>query len=85
MEEIRKRLAHVKEYLMTDRLKEFYQHVMAEFDNRNEWYQSICYTALEQPLERLRDEQEEKLIDSLIMLFHECEKYSDISKMAEDE
>lgn len=85
VEEIRKRLAHVKEYLMTDRLKEFYQHVMAEFDNRNEWYQSICYTALEQPLERLRDEQEEKLIDSLIMLFHECEKYSDISKMAEDE
>lgn len=83
--EIRKRLAHVKEYLLTDRLKEFYQHVMAEFDNRNEWYQSICYTALEQPLERLRDEQEEKLIDSLIMLFHECEKYSDISKVAEDE
>ena len=57
---------------------------MAEFDNRNEWYQSICYTALEQPLERLRDEQEEKLIDSLLMLFHECEKYSDISKVAED-
>jgi hypothetical protein len=83
--EIRKRLAHVKEYLLTDRLKEFYQHVMAEFDNRNEWYQSICYTALEQPLERLRDEQEEKLIDSLLMLFHECEKYSDISKVAEDE
>ena len=50
VEEIRKRLAHVKEYLLTDRLKEFYQHVMAEFDNRNEWYQSICYTALEQPL-----------------------------------
>ena len=41
VEEIRKRLAHVKEYLLTDRLKEFYQHVMAEFDNRNEWYQSI--------------------------------------------
>ncbi len=82
---IRQRLANVKEYLLTDRLKEFYQHVMAEFDNRNEWYQSICYTALEQPLERLRDEQEEKLIDSLIMLFRECEKYSDISKVAKYE
>lgn len=83
--EIRKRLANVKEYLLTDRLKEFYRHMMAEFDNRTEWYQSICYTALEQPLERLRDDQEEKLIDSLITLFQECEKYSDISKMAEDE
>ena len=83
--EIRKRLANVKEYLLTDRLKEFYRHVMAEFDNRTEWYQSICYTALEQPLERLHDDQEEKLIDSLITLFQECEKYSDISKLAEDE
>ena len=82
---IRQRFANVKKYLLTDRLKEFYQHVMAEFDNRNEWYQSICYTALEQPLERLRDDQEEKLIDSLIMLFQECEKYSDISKVAKDD
>ncbi len=83
--EIRQRLSSVKEYLLTDRLKEFYQHVMAEFDSRNEWYQSICYTALEQPLERLRDEQEEKLIDSLLMLFRECEKYTDISKVSENE
>lgn len=82
---IRKRFAYIKEYLLTDRLKEFYKHVMTEFDNRNEWYQSICYTALEQPLERLRDDQEEKLIDSLIMLFRECERYSDISKATKDE
>ena len=54
---------------------------MTEFDNRKEWYQSICYTALEQPLERLRDEQEEKLVHNLIMLFRECEKYSVISQM----
>lgn len=81
VQEIRARLANVKVYLLTDRLKEFYRHVMAEFDNRTEWYQSICYTALEQPLERLRDDQEEKLTDSLIALFQECEKYSDISRM----
>lgn len=54
---------------------------MTEFDNRKEWYQSICYTALEQPLERLRDDQEEKLVHNLIMLFRECEKYSVISQM----
>lgn len=83
--EIRNRLANVKEYLLTDRLKEFYRHAMTEFDNRTEWYQSICYTALEQPLERLRDDQEEKLIDILIALFQECEKYSDISKISGNE
>ena len=85
VQEIRGRLANVKVHLLTDRLKEFYRHVMAEFDNRTEWYQSVCYTAMEQPLERLRDDQEEKLTDSLIALFRECEKYSDISKMAKDE
>lgn len=82
---IRGRLAPIKVYLLTGRLKEFYQHVMTEFENRTEWYQSICYTALEQPLERLRDDQEEKLIDNLITLFTECEKYADISKVAQSE
>lgn len=79
--EIRQRLSAVKTFLLTDRLKEFYNHAMAEFDNRTEWYQSICYTALDQPLERLRDNQEEKLIEELIELFKECEKYADISKV----
>lgn len=82
--EIRQRLSAVKTYLLTDRLKEFYNHAMAEFDNRTEWYQSICYTALDQPLERLRDNQEEKLIEELIELFKECEKYADISKVKTD-
>lgn len=82
--EIRQRLANVKTYLLTDRQREFYNHAMAEFDNRTEWYQSVCYTALDQPLERLRDEQEEKLINELIILFQECERYADISKVNDD-
>ena len=53
---------------------------MAEFDNRQEWYQSICYAALDQPLERLRDEQEEQLVDNIVFLFRECEKHSVVSE-----
>lgn len=79
--EIRHRLENIKTYLFTDRLKEFYNHAMSEFDNKVEWFQSVCYVALDQPLERLRDEQEEKLVDELILLFQECEKYADISKI----
>lgn len=79
--EVRQRLSAVKTFLLTDRLREFYNHAMAEYDNRTEWYQAICYTALGQPLDRLRDYQEEKLIDELIELFHECEKYAEISKV----
>ncbi len=82
--DVRQRLSAVKTFLLTNRLKEFYNHAMAEFDNRTEWYQSICYVALDQPLERLRDNQEEKLIDELIELFKECEKYVEISKVKLD-
>ena len=82
--EVRKRLAHVKDYLLTEKQREFYHHVMTEYDNRTQWYQSICYTILEQRLDALRDEQEDKLADDLIYLFRECEKYSDISQKAGD-
>ncbi len=78
--EVRERLANVKDYLLTGKQREFYHHVMTEYDNRTEWYQSICYTILEQRLDALRDEQEDKLADDLVYLFSECEKYSDISK-----
>lgn len=53
---------------------------MTEYDNRTLWYQSICYTILEQRLDTLKDEQEDKLADDLLYLFRECEKYSAISE-----
>ena len=85
VQEIRHRLAHVKTYLLTDKQREFYHHVMTEYDNRTQWYQSICYTILDQRLDALRDEQEEKLVDDLIYMFRTCEKYSSISQKADDQ
>ncbi len=82
--EVRERLANVKSYLLTGKQKEFYHHVMTEYDNRTLWYQSICYVILEQRLDALRDEQEDKLVDDLVYLFRECEKYSSISKKTGD-
>ena len=81
--EIRKRLANVKRNLLTDKQREFHERVINEYDNRIEWYQSICYTILEQRLDALRDEQEDKLVDDLVYLFRECEKYVDISKIVD--
>lgn len=78
--EIRQRLSNVKLHLLTDKQKEFYHHVMAEYDNRTLWYQSVCYPILDHKLESLHDEEEDKLADDLVYLFRECEKYADISK-----
>ena len=84
IEEIRQRMSQVKTYLLTNKQREFYHHVMTEYDNRKLWYQSICYTILEQRLDSLRDEQEEKLTDDLVYMFRTCEKYADISKRISD-
>jgi hypothetical protein len=78
--EVRERLANVKPYLLTGKQREFYERVINEYDNRTEWYQSICYTILEERLDAMKDEQEDKLADDLVYLLRECEKYSDISK-----
>ncbi len=72
--EIRERLSHIKEQLLSDKQLDFYRHAMTTFDDRTEWFQSISYAALDQPLERLRDEQEEQLADNIVFLFKECEK-----------
>jgi len=69
---------------LTDKQREFYHHVMTEYENRTLWYQSICYTILDQRLDSIRDEQEEKLTDDLIYLFRVCEKYSSISQKTND-
>lgn len=84
VQEIRSHLKHVKTFLLTDKQCEFYQHVMTEYDNRKLWFQSICFTILDQRLDTLRDEQEEKLVDDLIYMFRTCEKYSSISQLTND-
>jgi hypothetical protein len=83
--ELRKRLENVKVYLLNTQQKEFYNRVITEYDNRVLWYQSICYPILEHKLESLRDEEEEKLLDDIVFLFRECEKYSDISKKSKSD
>lgn len=78
--ELQQRLLKVKPHLLTDRQKEFYQHVMAQFDNRTEWYQSVCYAVLGSPLDRMHDDQEPQLLDDIVFLFRECEKQAVISE-----
>lgn len=80
IEEIHRRLSKVKPHLLTPRQKEFYQHVVARFDKRAEWYQSVCYAVLDSPLDRLTDDQEPKLHDDLVFLFRECEQNAVLSE-----
>lgn len=82
--EIRSKLDGVKVYLLTEKQREFYNRVMTPYQNKVEWYQSICYTVLGKNLEKLKDEQEDKLLNDLVYLFRSCEKYADISRKTKD-
>lgn len=78
--EIRRRLADVKVYLLTEKQKEFYNRVLTRYDSRKEWYESVCYTLLGKQLDSMKDEQEEKLLNDFVYMMRVCEKYSDITK-----
>lgn len=80
IKEIHDRLSKVKPYLLNPRQKEFCQHVMTQFDNRTEWFQSICFSVLGFPLERMKDSQEPKLHDDIVYLFKECEQKAVLSE-----
>ena len=80
IQEIQQRLSKVKPHLLNPRQKEFYQHAMAQFDNRTEWYQSVCFAVLGSPLDRMTDDQEPKLHDDLVFLFKECEQNAVLSE-----
>lgn len=80
IQEIRQRLSKVKPHLLNPRQKEFYQHAMAQFDNRTEWYQSVCFAVLGSPLDRMKDDLEPKLHDDIVFLFKECEQKAVLSE-----
>lgn len=80
IQEIQQRLSKVKPHLLNPRQKEFFQHAMAQFDNRTEWYQSVCFSVLGSPLDRMTDDQEPKLHDDIVFLFKECEQKAVLSE-----
>jgi len=83
--EIQNRFSHVKTHLLTPVQLDFYNRIALKFVERAKWYEAICYPVLNHPLEKLRDEEEDSLLDELIFLFRECEKYADISKKTYDD
>ena len=77
--DIRKRLADVKVYLLTEKQKEFYNRVLTRYESRKEWYESVCYTILGKQLDSMKDEEEEKLLNDFVYMMRVCEKYADIT------
>ena len=74
------RYVGVKKHLLTPKCKNFLERVLAPSDTQKEFLEKICNVILDKKLSQLKDKEEEYLIDNLIYLFHELERYISISK-----
>ena len=77
--ELEKRYSCVKTYLLTDRQKTILNRILSQSTDKITWYQSLAYVILDKQLENLLDEEEAYLIDNLVHLFKELDKFIDIS------
>lgn len=77
--ELEERYSYVKTYLLTDRQKTILNRILSQSTDKITWYQSLAYVILDKQLENLLDEEERYLIDNLVHLFKELDKFVDIS------
>lgn len=77
--ELEERYSCVKIYLLTDRQKTILNRILSQSTDKITWYQSLAYVILDKQLENLLDEEETYLIDNLVHLFKELDKFVDIS------
>ena len=78
--ELEERYSCLKTYLLTDKQKAILNRILYPAADKVSWYQSLAYVILDKQLENLLDEEEAYLIDNLIHLFKELDKYIDISR-----
>lgn len=80
-EEIENRYAYVKEGLLTQKSKVFLERILAPSATKKEFWEKVCNAVLDKRLEQLKDKEEEKMVDEILFLFRELDRYVDISQL----
>ena len=75
------RYASVKKHLLPQKTKTFLDRVIAPAESNQEFIERISSAVLDKQLSKLRDKEEESLIDNIVFLFHELDGYSGISQV----
>jgi len=74
------RYTHVKVSLLPPKTRVFYERLMAPSANKREFFEKVCNVIFDKRLDQTTDSEEDILIDKLLFLFRELERYTDISK-----
>lgn len=78
------RYAHVKKYLLTQKARSFLDRVLAPAETNKEFIERVSSVVLDKQLYKLKDKEEEALLDNIIYLFYELDRYIGISEVVED-
>lgn len=82
---LEERYSNVKRHLLTSKAKMFLDRLLAPADNSKEYIEKISATVLDRRLEQIKDREEEFLSDTILSLFHELDRYQDMSSISGDE
>ena len=74
-----KRYGNIKKYLLPQKTKTFLERVLTPSDNKTDFIERISAVILDKPLSKLKDSEEELLIENMIYLFRELDRYAGLS------
>ena len=70
----------VKAALMPTDIKNFHSRLVGQYDNRTTWIESVCYTILNKPLEKIKDAEKTFLLTSLSEKLFQLDDYVEMHK-----
>lgn len=79
------RYANVKKHLLPQRTRSFLERVLAPAETNKEFIERISSVVLDKQLYKLKDKEEEALLDNIIFLFYELDRYVGLSDAADEQ
>ena len=83
--QLQKRFSSLKEHQILPSQKTFMLRVNSELDDRDSWLNSICFSLLSKPLDRILDKDEDVLKEKLSFIVKELDNLCDIKNVNFDE
>ena len=83
--QLQKRFSSLKEHQILPSQKTFMLRVNSELDDRDSWLNSICFSLLSKPLDRISDKDEDILKEKLSFIVKELDNICDIKNVNFDE
>ena len=79
------RYALVKKHLLTQKTRSLLDRVLAPAETNKEFIERISSVVLDKQLQKLQDKEEEALLDNIVFLFYELDRYVGISDVAKED